>query len=482
MPMGRGLMVINREITPTLFVTNAAGYYCTSGSIILSAHINAGVPGSLQFYLWTNNTNYTSYGSSSIDSSGNASVTINPGILSSNTYYIQAVYAGSGFYAPVSTPSGTGGVQIIVTNSIPTTTSITPNFIQPICPYSNATFTLTASAVGGEEPTSGSFQIYIYDGFSYYPATITGGVLSGSNSTTATITGITNPSLQRYQWFYGSGTNYIHAVYSGDGTCFAGSTSSPDTTITTYLNTMSISAPLQNGALPVNFCRADGGSDTWSVTLTFSNGSATGTVDLYSSLSSTPVATNSGTYTSGLSINFVVAHSTWSDGLQSAFAIFTPTVTTNCYGRTIGTSSGNFTVYDAASQVPSVSMQVSTDNATWGSNISTEYGVTTIYCQVTVNKTGLIGNDSSTISLWAGTINGGPYSSNVTANTTYFPSGPPVFTDSGSNTTTITFSFSCNYFGDVNQTFYMIGTYNGTPCFGTSNSGQVIINQSQLIQ
>lgn len=476
MPAGRGWTIISRAVVETLQVTNTPNSYnCAADNLVLTAHINPSVPGNITFNLFTDNTHATSVGAAVIDGLGNATLTLSPGTVANGSYWIQAVYPGSGPYAPEHTAPGTSGVPITITNSIPTVCTITPNFSQPICAYSNASFTVTATG-SGSNPTSGTFQVWINNDGTFFEAATTGGTLSGSDSTTITVTGTTDPAVTPSQWPILDGANTIYAVYSGDGSCYGGSQSA-NQDINIFTNTITLSTPTQNGGSPVNFCKADGGSDTWSITPTMSNGSATGIMAIVSDLTDpTPVGSTTGTFTSGTPVTINIAHSAWPLGIsQFAFATFTPTNTTNCYNSGNSLDTTAFTVSNSSTQAPTVTLGVSTSSSgPFTSGPVSFISGDTIYYQATVTKGSDGGSTTSSVQFNSGTISGGPYPS-------AYPGTPVSFSDSGGSSTNVDFNISSSYYpfpvgiypgGD---TYYVQAVYNSNSCFGNANSNQVTI-------
>lgn len=487
MPVGQGWLITDRAEATGLTVTNTPNTaFCPINSFTLTAQITSpgGVPpGNITFVTWHNGTP-TTQGTGAINpGTGIASYVVPASTFASGqTYYIQATYPGSGEFQPQSTPANTSGVAILPNTSLTTSTAITP--VSPFCVYNSEPFTVTVTAtgVGTPNPTDGTVSIWIQGDSGFFQATTTGGTLSGSNSTVVTVTGGLN-----YQWF-NVGTNYLYAVYNGDGTCY-GTSQSPTLAVTTTVNTPTIAAPLKAGGTPGSFCSGSGSSYNWTALVTDPGapGTLTGTFRLNSTASGPAVASVTTSVSTGTNVTFTsVPDSSFNTGSQDVYVSFTPTSTTGCYGFVNGTPSGTFSVVNSNTQVPSVSLTIGTSpSGPFGTSISIT-DVYTIYCQIQVNESGFIGNGSTSIDLRTGTIHGN-YPSLVTPtapsiiNIIDVPNTIIIVNDQGNALSQNggNIDFSGSYFGNVNQTFYMVATYNGDGCYGYSVSNEVTINVSQ---
>ena len=495
MPVGRGFMIVDRTQVPGLVVTNTANsVFCSHNTFQLSAQITAPggaiPPGSITFVTW-NSGIATTQGTGAINpGTGVATYTLPANTLTpGQTYYIQATYPGSGSYAPQSTPANTSGVPLRPSTSLVTASVLTP--ISPFCVYSNENFnvTVTATGIGASNPISGSITIYgIGDSGPYSLGT---GALSGSNVASIPC----NDGGLGWNWPQ-IGTWSMYAVYAGDGSCYAGDTS-PTVNQTTFINTLTLSAPHMNGGSPSNFCRNSGGPDSWTTVVTSSNGPATGTFSLFTTNNEiTPIASVTTTVSNGGTVTISgVSRSLFTDGVQNAYIHFSPTSTTNCYNGANSPQTGSFTVVDSGTQQVTISIGVSSSpSGPFNSSIGPLDNTTTFYIQAVVNNTGTVGDDSGAVSIYVGTINGGPYPSIVT------PPGSPTFTG-GSNTfvtvgpnsnVSSQLSIAPPYFPNVIQDFYVVVVYHGNGCFqaghippnaanSTSTSNQVVIHLTQQV-
>lgn len=484
MPMGRGLMIMDRAEFPGITVTTATNStFCAHNTFDVSAHISVGgvyPPGTIDFVLWTDNVTSIPIGSGSIDGSGNASATIPADTLTSGTtYYVQALYLGSGSYVPVNTAPGMSGVPILPTTSLATATTITP--VSPFCVYNDQTFTVTVTAtgVGAAAPTGGTITLWVNGDSGFYELTTTGGTLSGSNVATITV-----PGGLSWQW-YQVGLNTLQARYAGDGSCYSASVSS-NISVTTTQNTVSIGAPQMNGSSPVSFCRAAGGSDTWTAAVTSSpNGNVTGNFSLYSDISGTPIVTSAAPVTVATPGILTIAHSgsvilrdLFSDGVnQYVHVVFTPTTTTGCYGPAVSTNSGTFTVADSASQAPSMTgLALSSDDTSFVTSLtvmSNTGGNNPIYMTVSIGRGSDPGVTTGSVSFYAGNIDANP--ANINSHITDFS-----FTDTGATTTIggpsqATPAIPVSYFPNPGSptNYWIKAVYDGNLCYGPATSNVV---------
>lgn len=340
-------------------------------------------------------------------------------------------YYNSSISFPALSITAASGTSMAVITSVPS-----------FCVYDDQTFTVTVTSTTGgvANPTSGTISMQVLGDSGYYPVTTTGGTLSGSNVTTITVTGITDPATQFYQWF-DVGSNSLEAIYSGDGACISGSTSAP-LTVTTFDNAVGaqllLGVPTKSGGI-VNFCNQSGSSDTWQVNVTGSAGTVQGTFSLFSTNNeitpitsvTTTVAGGSGTVSFGS-----VPESDFSAGSQQVYVHFVPTVITNCYGggNSSMTSSFNVTSGDQAVTVDIVASL--TNGFSFGSGVftietDTETGGNgTVYLLAKVTKGSGIGDDSGTIYFYIYQTTGGGYPA---PNGVFFTN--TFFTDGGGSST-----------------------------------------------
>lgn len=486
-------MIADRSQIPGLSVTNTPNQeFCIHSTFQLSAQITAAggavPPGNITFITWHNGT-ATTQGTGAINpGTGIATYTVPANTFTSGQiYYIQATYPGSGIYAPQSTPANTAGVRINPSNSLTTATVITS--IGAFCVYSNENIpvTVTTTIAGAPNPTAGVVTIFgFFDGTPY---SLGSASLSGSDSVNVPC----NDGGLNWNWPE-VGTFPIYATYAGDGSCYAGSTS-PEITLTTFTNSVLLGVPLINGTGVHTFCSNSGQSDNWSVGVAAGSGSVTGTFKLYSTFNesvaiastTTTVVGGSGTVTWSS-----VPESAFADANQRVYAVFTPTVTTNCYAGAQSSQSAAFNVVSSSSAGQTPTVQIGASNVSGfsfpGSTNITQTtgsgGNAPLYLRAQVNKGSGVGDDSGSVYyyIWDASFNivtSGVFFTNV------------FFTDSGGSTTLtaqvtlpagITQTNSPPLEPDTGYgTYYIQAQYTGNGCFAFNNSNVVTLQVNQLI-
>jgi hypothetical protein len=491
MPVGRGLMWIDRAEAPGLFVTNtASSVYCSHDTFTLTANISAGVgiypPGNITFVTWTGGV-ATTQGTGAINpANGNASYTMGANALNAGqTYYIQATYPGSGSYLPQSTPANTAGTRLLPTTSLATSASITTYPVSEFCIYSNETVTVTVNATGtGSPPAPTDGTVTVYAEGDGGPYSLGSAALSGSNSVVVPL----NDGGLSWNWPTDSGTFPIYAVYSGDGTCYAASPQSANVNLTTFINTVSMFAP----SGPTKVCNGDGSNVSYTVYIFASTaGTISGTLELLSNSSGLLSSQVISVPYTGQTITFTFSDSAFGAlGAQQLFANFQPNTTTGCYNGANSPLSPTVTVVNSSTQTPGLSIVASLTNGfSYGSgvttiNTSTETGGNpAIYLLADVTRSGsAAGLDSGSVYYYIWTSSGDVISAGVFFTNVFFTdSGTSTITPQATLPATFTSTESPPLEPDTGYgTYYVQAQYTGNGCYSVVNSNVItlIISQS----
>ena len=355
-------------IDTTVNVTNTPGdYFCFSQPYNLGAHVvpNSGVAiptGRVQFNLYTDAVTFTTIGFATLDGSGNALLSMPGGTtVPGNNYYIQALYEGGGCFGPSNSPLGTSGTLIHAIDLTQNTTTTTAGIASgsTFCIHSGKTFTATVSSAHLGGPNVGSVTWTATKS----PTTITLG-------TDSTVTGGAASINVSGDVFPSTGTWTVTATYTGDGACYADSTSAG---LSVFPSTFGISMSYSSGS--TFFCYATAQSYSYFVSSTFS-GTINGTFVLKSSFGNTLATVTTSGSSGGFYVTFNVPAFTFSDGSQNIFVQFTP-AGGSCYSATNSGNTG-VNVKSFLNQSPS--------SVSLGVSPSSGYTYTTFTFNITVFK------------------------------------------------------------------------------------------------
>lgn len=333
-------------ITSTSFTgcTGAAGTILTGNLVGIAVS-----SGSVQVNLYSDAVSFITIGTASLNGVGSATVVLPANTtVPGNTYYIQAKYLGAGCAGVSNSPLGTGGTPIhsysLTQNSTTTVAGISGS--STFCIHSPINiFAFTTSAFLGF-PTVGSVT---WTAVKSPNPPITLGTDSSFSSGS---TGITVPG----DTFTSTGTWTVTAAYTGDGYCFANS-SSLGFSVTPSIFAVDIF--LHAG--PTSFCRATQQIFEYDVLSSFA-GTINGTFVLKSSFGTTlKTITVSGPHT-GFVIQFIVPANTALSGVQNVFVQFTP-AGGSCYAAETGSNLG-VTVSANPPQTPSSTVLAVTNSTT----------------------------------------------------------------------------------------------------------------------
>lgn len=328
--------------TTTAIAINPGTDFCFHNNFNLNAYVVRTVgsapvtTGSVQVNLYTDPISFTTIGTAALNVDGYATVVLPANTtVPGNNYYVQAQYFGSGCSGASASPTGTNGTLIHSVSVIQNTTNTSALVgFGSFCIHSSRFFiaVVTSAFLGG--PSVGSVTWTAFKS----PTTITLGTdsfLSGGVAT-LTIPGDTFPS---------SGNWTVTAAYTGDGYCFANSTSTGiSVTPTTF------GVDFVKGAGASSFCRAT--SQIFSYTVSsILGGTINGVFALKSSFGNTLQSVTTSGASTGFVVQFNLPANTVLSGAQNIFVQFTP-VGGSCYSSD---SSSNFpvTVTSSSTQSPS---------------------------------------------------------------------------------------------------------------------------------
>lgn len=304
--------VVSATTTTTITTPPADTSFCsTANEEVIATITSAGLVtgGTVDFRLYTNDTNFIVLPSAPVVS-GTAAITIPSGTTTAgNTYYIQALYNGNSCFNSSQSLPGTNGLRVFSTNSLGTTTTIVPtDSSYSFCYYDSKQFTITVNGPDGYFPTSGTVELWSSNGdFSYEVAT---GTLSGTNSTIVTAPGSTMSS-------------FAFAVYDGDGSCYGASESN-----FISINPFTYGMTISNYSVPTYGCSGTGQDFYFQVHLS-TPGPASGTFYIesgsFGQLASQVVSASNGTVIHFSNV-FVPA------GYQYLYVRFVHNTVVNCFG------------------------------------------------------------------------------------------------------------------------------------------------------
>lgn len=339
--------------TVTTITTTTNSNFCFHNNFNLSVNVDgvgtSTVPtGSVQVNLYSDAVSFITIGTAILNGSGNATVVLPANTtVPGNTYYIQAKYLGAGCFGVSNSPLGTSGTPIhsysLTQNS--TTTSVISGS-GSFCINSSRTFQSgTSSTFLGVPNGVGSVTFTAVKS----PTTI---ILGTDSSVSSGIASINVPGGT----FPSTGTWTVTAAYTGDGYCFANSTSLG---VSAVPSLFPVDIFLHGG--PTSFCRATQQIFEYDVLSSFA-GTINGTFVLKSSFGTTlKTITVSGSHT-GFVIQFIVPANTALSGVQNVFVQFTP-VGGSCYAAETGSNLG-ITVSANPPQTPSSTVLAVTNSTT----------------------------------------------------------------------------------------------------------------------
>lgn len=319
-------------IGTNITITNTPGTnFCFHNNFNLNVHVARSIggaavtTGNVQVNLYTDPISFTTIGSATLNGSGNATVVLPANTtVPGNNYYIQATYLGSGCFGTSNSPIGVNGTLIhSVSLTQNTTTTAVTSGSGSFCINSSRTFTATVNSAFLGGPGVGSVTFTAFKS----PTTITLGTDSSVVGGVASINvlGGTFPS---------TGTWTVTAAYTGDGYCFANSTS---VGVSAVPSKFTVDMVITQGNEV--FCYAVAQTFKYNISSTFS-GIINGTFVLKSSNGITLASVTTSGSSAGFVITFNVPAFTTADGAQNLFVQFTP-VSNSCYNS--GTS-GDFPV------------------------------------------------------------------------------------------------------------------------------------------
>lgn len=318
--------------TTTSITTTPGTSFCFHSNFNLSVHVQRSAGGSpvttgtVQVNLYTDPISFISIGTASLNGSGNATVVLPANTtVPGNNYYIQATYLGASCFGTSNSPIGTNGTLIhsVSLTQNTTTTTITAGS-GSFCINSSRTFTATVNSAFLNGPSVGSVTFTAVKS----PTTIT---LGTDSSVVGGVASINVPGGT----FPSTGTWTVTADYTGDGYCFANSTS---VGVSATPNKFTVDM-LSNPSNPSTFCYATPQTFTYHISSTFA-GTINGTFLLKSSTVITFASVTTSGSAAGFDVTFNVPAYTSSDGSQNLFVQFTP-ISGSCYNS--GTSA-NFPV------------------------------------------------------------------------------------------------------------------------------------------
>lgn len=390
------ISLISTAITVTTPVNTN---FCFHNNFDLSVNV-AGIgtvtipTGSVQVNLYSDAISFVTIGTATLNGSGNATVVLPAdSTVPGNTYYIQAKYLGDGCFGVSNSPLGTSGTPIHSVSLTQNTTTTTAGVAgsTTFCINSSKTFNANIDSAFLNGPSVGSVTWTAVKS----PTTI---ILGTDSSIFNGIASIVVPSGT----FPSTGTWTVTAAYTGDGFCFANSTSLGISVIpSTFAVTMIITAG------SAEFCRATAQTFTYNISSSDFVGTINGTFVLKSSFGTTLRTIITSGPSAGFNINFSVLANTVLSGIQDIFVQFTPT-SGSCYAA--GTSS-NFgvTVSSSPPQVPSATILTVANSTTGDSTPPIEGDDNDSYVfNITIQKVGTIGpldgagslNGSATLELF----------------------------------------------------------------------------------
>lgn len=387
-------------ISTAITVTTAANTnFCFHNNLNLSVNVDgigtATVPtGSVQVNLYSDPVSFVTIGTATLNGSGNATVVLPAdSTVPGNTYYIQAKYLGDGCFGVSNSPLGTSGTPIHSVSLTQNTTTTTAGVAgsTTFCINSSKTFNANIDSAFLNGPSVGSVTWTAVKS----PTTI---ILGTDSSISNGIASIVVPGGT----FSSTGTWTVTAAYTGDGFCFANSTSLG---ISVIPSTFGIDFLKEAG--PSEFCRATAQVYSYVISSSAFIGTINGTFVLKSSFGTTLKSVTTSGPSTGFVVQFNISANTALSGIQNFFVQFTP-ISGSCYSSD---TSSNFGVTVSASppQVPSATILAVANSTTGDSTPPIEGDDNDSYVfNITIQKVGKIGpldgagslNGSATLELF----------------------------------------------------------------------------------
>lgn len=368
--------IIYTGITSTSFTgcIGGTGTLSTGNSVSIATPISTG---NVQVNLYSDPVSFVTIGTAALNGSGNATVVLPADTtVPGNNYYIQARYLGAVCLGTSASPTGTNGTLIhsvsLTQNTTTTTAGVSGS--TTFCINSSKTFNATIGSAFLGGPSIGSVTWTAVKS----PTTI---FLGTDFSVVAGVASIVVPSAT----FPSTGTWTVTAAYTGDGYCFANSTSIGLSVIPTRFE-----IDFNKIAGASSFCRATGQLFVYTISSSFV-GTINGTFALKSSLGNTLASVTTSGPSTGFNVQLNIAANTISAGVQNIFVQFTP-ISNSCYDP--GNSS-NFgvTATSSSNQLPaSTTLSISPANGS---------SATTFMFTITIQK----GSGSGPLD-GAGSLNG----------------------------------------------------------------------------
>lgn len=208
--------IINSIPTTTTMVPPVGTYFfCKNSPFTVNAHIDCtptGATGTSTFVFWKSNTDGYVIGNSTLDGYQNTSKIIPIGAVSdSSSIYVQAMYLGNICYGSSLTPSGISGMLLNQTINNTTTTTISVTGSTTFCINAPLTVNATVTVTNFPNPDVGFVTFFATQNLTLLQFQVGNSVAVTSGLASVVLPGNTFPSADFY---------FLHAIYSGDGTCF----------------------------------------------------------------------------------------------------------------------------------------------------------------------------------------------------------------------------------------------------------------------
>lgn len=307
------LYSVNVIGTTATITTIADGYFCYNHPFTISAHVESDtiIPtGNVLFNLYSDSLSFQYIGEATLDGYGDASIDIAENTtIPENSYYIQAIYSGEGCFAPSYTASGTNGVIIHSVSSDTEATEISTAIAisSTFCIHDSTSFIATITPTNLDPPNIGSVTWTATSD----TTTIT---LGTDNSVVAGTASINVPG----DTFPFVGSWDVTATYTGDGYCYANSTSP-----VLVVNPTLYEVIIDYSSGPTSFCYTDPQSFTYDVS-SVDTGTISGTFRLINSDVGTVSTVIQSGSSAGFSVVFNVPALTFSSGASTNYVNFTP--------------------------------------------------------------------------------------------------------------------------------------------------------------